>query len=55
MCYGAEFIAIALRQWIAAVGSQTAYIEPGSPRENGYCESIRLGSPRGGRPRLAVN
>ena len=26
--------------WIAAVGSQTAYIEPGSPWENGYCESF---------------
>ncbi|SFK64766.1 integrase core domain-containing protein, partial [Methylocapsa palsarum] len=25
---------------IAAVGSQTAYIEPGSPWENGYCESF---------------
>ena len=29
-----------LREWIAAVGSQTAYIEPGSPWENGYCESF---------------
>ena len=28
---GPEFIAIALREWIAAVGSQTAYIAPGSP------------------------
>jgi putative transposase len=28
---GPEFIAITLRKWIAAVGSQTAYIEPGSP------------------------
>ena len=35
-----EFIAQALRDWIAAVGSQTAYIEPGSPWENGYCESF---------------
>ena len=25
---------------IAAVGAQTAYIEPGSPWENGYCESF---------------
>ncbi|KAK0361359.1 hypothetical protein LTR94_023645 [Friedmanniomyces endolithicus] len=40
MCYGPEFIATALREWIAAVGSQTAYIEPGSPWENGYCESF---------------
>ena len=37
---GPEFIAIALREWIAAVGSQTAYIAPGSPWENGYCESF---------------
>ena len=37
---GPEFIATALRDWIAAVGSQTAYIEPGSPWENGYCESF---------------
>jgi putative transposase len=26
--------------WIAAVGAKTAYIEPGSPWENGYCESF---------------
>jgi transposase InsO family protein len=25
---------------IAAVGAMTAYIEPGSPWENGYCESF---------------
>ncbi len=37
---GPEFIATTLREWIAAVGSQTAYIEPGSPWENGYCESF---------------
>jgi putative transposase len=40
MCYGPEFIAIALRKWIADVGTQTAYIEPDSPWENGYCESF---------------
>jgi len=28
------------RDWIAAVGAKTAYIEPGSPWENGYCESF---------------
>ncbi len=28
---GPEFIAEAVRQWIKAVGAQTAYIEPGSP------------------------
>ena len=37
---GPEFIADAVRQWIKAVGAQTAYIEPGSPWENGYCESF---------------
>ncbi|OWV59910.1 hypothetical protein CDZ97_19025 [Mameliella alba] len=30
----------AVRDWIAAVGVKTAYIEPGSPWENGYCESF---------------
>ncbi|MBT6366260.1 MAG: IS3 family transposase [Bacteroidetes bacterium] len=37
---GPEFIAQAVRDWIAAVGAKTAYIEPGSPWENGYCESF---------------
>lgn len=37
---GPEFVAQALRDWIAAVGAKTAYIEPGSPWENGYCESF---------------
>ena len=37
---GPEFIALALRKWIADVGTQTAYIEPGSPWKNGYCESF---------------
>ena len=37
---GPEFIAKALRSWIANIGTQTAYIEPGSPWENGYCESF---------------
>lgn len=35
-----EFIAKAVRDWIEAVGVKTAYIEPGSPWENGYCESL---------------
>lgn len=35
-----EFIAKALREWIALVGAKTAYIMPGSPWENGYCESF---------------
>ncbi len=37
---GPEFIAEKVRGWIAAVGARTAYIEPGSPWENGYCESF---------------
>jgi transposase InsO family protein len=37
---GPEFIAKSVREWIAAVGAKTAYIEPGSPWENGYCESF---------------
>ena len=37
---GPEFIAKKVRDWITAVGSKTAYIEPGSPWENGYCESF---------------
>ena len=32
---GPEFIAQAVREWIAAVGAKTAYIEPGSPWECG--------------------
>lgn len=36
---GPEFIAKAVRDWIDAVGAKTAFIEPGSPWENGYCES----------------
>ncbi len=37
---GPEFIAEAVQKWIAAVGSKTAYIAPGSPWENGYVESF---------------
>ena len=37
---GPDFIAQGVRDWIAAVGAKTAYIEPGSPWENGYCESF---------------
>ena len=35
-----EFVAQAVRDWITAVGAKTAYIESGSPWENGYCESF---------------
>ena len=37
---GAEFIAKKVCAWIGAVGAKTAFIEPGSPWENGYCESF---------------
>jgi putative transposase len=37
---GSEFTANILRQWLSSVGVITAYIEPGSPWENGYCESF---------------
>ena len=37
---GPEFVARAVRAWTAAVGAKTAYIEPGSPWENGYVESF---------------
>ena len=37
---GPEFVAEAVRKWIAVVGAKTAYIEPGSPWENGYVESF---------------
>ena len=29
-----------MKEWITRVGSRTAYIEPGSPWENGYVESF---------------
>ena len=37
---GPEFAATAVREWIAAVGAETATIEPGSPWENGCVESF---------------
>ena len=37
---GAEFMAKAVRAWLAKVGVKTLYIEPGSPWENGYIESF---------------
>jgi transposase InsO family protein len=37
---GPEFVAKAVQGWIAAVGAKTAYIEPGSPWENGFIESF---------------
>ena len=37
---GSEFTATKLREWLTSIGVITAYIEPGSPWENGYCESF---------------
>jgi putative transposase len=37
---GPEFVAEDVRKWLAKVGTGTLYIEPGSPWENGYCESF---------------
>jgi putative transposase len=37
---GPEMTAKVVRRWLAAVGAKTLYIEPGSPWENGYCESF---------------
>ena len=37
---GPEFVAKSVQAWIAALGSRTAYIAPGSPWENGYVKSF---------------
>jgi putative transposase len=37
---GPEFIAHAVKNWLAAAGVRTLYIEPGSPWENAYVESF---------------
>jgi transposase InsO family protein len=37
---GPEFIAKAIRAWMAGAGLETLYIEPGAPWENGYAESF---------------
>lgn len=37
---GSEFVAHAVRAWLAQVGVGTLYIEPGAPWENGYAESF---------------
>jgi transposase InsO family protein len=37
---GPEFTAKAVRNWLERVSVQTLFIEPGSPWENGYCESF---------------
>lgn len=40
MCYGTEFIANAVQEWLARIGVKTLYITPGSRWENGCCESF---------------
>ena len=37
---GPEFVAKSVQDWIGAVGAKTAYIERGSPWENGFIESF---------------
>lgn len=37
---GPEFITQAVRDWISAVGTKTAYIEAELPRKNSYCKSF---------------
>jgi transposase InsO family protein len=37
---GAEMTARRVKQWLASVGTRPLFIEPGSPWENGYCESF---------------
>ncbi|MEO0625313.1 MAG: IS3 family transposase [Pseudomonadota bacterium] len=37
---GPEFAAVAVKEWLGNLGVNTAFIEPGSPWENGYVESF---------------
>ena len=37
---GGEMTAKVVRNWLTQVGAKTLFIEPGSPWENGYCESF---------------
>ncbi len=37
---GPERVAKRFRQWLARLGTKAVYITPGSPWENGYCESF---------------
>ena len=57
---GPEFVAEAVQRWIATVGAWTAFIDPGSPWQNGYIESFnarlrgeRLDAESYGKPRLS--
>ncbi len=38
--FGPEFIAKAVKRWLAASGVETLYIEPGAPWENAYSETF---------------
>ncbi len=38
---GTEMTSKTVGNWLAKVGARTLYIEPASPWENGYCESLR--------------
>lgn len=37
---GLEMTTKVVRDWLQRIGSKTLFIEPGSPWENGYCESF---------------
>ena len=37
---GAEMTARRVKSWLASVGTKPLFIEPGSPWENGHCESF---------------
>jgi transposase InsO family protein len=49
MCYGPEFAAKAVRQWLGRLGVKTLFIEPGSPWENGYWNWYRFEGQTTGR------
>lgn len=50
---GPEMTAKVVRDWLAQIGSKTLFIEPGSPWENGYCESFN-GEIRSREPAAAM-
>lgn len=37
---GPEMTANMVRDWLVEAGAKTLFTEPGSPWENGYCESL---------------
>jgi putative transposase len=37
---GPEMVAKVLREWLTGLGTGSLHIEPGSPWENGYCETF---------------